>query len=193
MRYTIRSFYGHDPRQSADYGRIVNDRHFWRLQALLSDGVIVCGGDHDAAELYIAPTILRSVDPDAPIMTEEIFGPILPVLTMPDLETAIEFINRRGHALATYLFADDRRAKKRISEQIRSGAVCINDVALQMTAPDLPFGGVGPSGFGRYHGRWGFEAFTWPKAVLQKSTHLDWPFRYPPYTTGKHKWMQRFF
>jgi aldehyde dehydrogenase (NAD+) len=193
MRHMISSFYGDDPRQSADFGRIVNDRHFRRLHALLSDGVIVCGGTHDSAELYIAPTILRSVDPDAPIMTEEIFGPILPVLTVPDLEAAIDFVNHREHALATYLFADDRGVQKRISESVRSGTVCINDVALQMTAPELPFGGVGPSGFGRYHGHWGFEAFSWPKAVLKRSAHFDWPFRYPPYTARKLKWMRRFF
>src|SRR5262249_55268158 len=148
---------------------------------------------HDSAELYIAPTILRSVDRDAPIMTEEIFGPILPLVTVPDLGAAIDFINDREHALATYLFANDPSAQKLICESIRSGAVCINDVALQVTAPELPFGGVGPSGFGRYHGRWGFEAFTWPKAVLKKSTHLDWPFRYPPYTARKLKWLRRFF
>jgi acyl-CoA reductase-like NAD-dependent aldehyde dehydrogenase len=193
MRHATRSFYGDDARQSADYGRIVNDRHFWRLHALLSDGIIVCGGLHDSTKLYIAPTILRLADPDAAIMAEEIFGPILPVLTVPDLDAAIDFINHREHPLATYLFADDRKAQQRISEYVRSGAVCINDVALQVTAPELPFGGIGPSGFGRYHGRWGFEAFSWPKTVLKRSARFDWPFRYPPYTVRKLKWMRRFF
>jgi aldehyde dehydrogenase (NAD+) len=192
MRDTIRSFYGDDPRQSADYGRIVNERHFARLRALLSDGVIVCGGAHDCAELYIAPTILRSVDVDAPSMAEEVFGPVLPLLTVRDLEAAINFIKGQEPALVTYLFAEDREAQKRISERVRSGAVCINDVALQMTAPELPFGGVGPSGFGRYHGRWGFEAFTWPKAILKRSARFDWAIRYPPYTARKLKWMRRF-
>src|SRR5262249_27150407 len=152
-----------------------------------------CGGSHNSAELYIAPTILRAVDSDAPIMADEVFGPILPVLTVPDLDAAIDFVNRRDHALATYLFALDRKAQKRVSLHVRSGAVCINDVALQMTAPELPFGGVGPSGFGRYHGRWGFEAFSWPKAILKRSAHFDWPFRFPPYTVRKLKWMRRFF
>ncbi len=184
LRAAVTAFYGHDPRKSPDYCRIVNDRNFERLSKLLRDGEVVCGGKAEAEERYIAPTILRGVSPKAPVMQDEIFGPILPVLTVPSMNAAIEFVTDRPKPLALYLFSNDEATQRKVIDQTSSGNVCINDVIMHMVVPELPFGGVGDSGMGRYHGQWSFETFTHRKGVLAKSTHLDIPVRYPPYTDG---------
>lgn len=180
----ICTFYGEDPRESPDYCRIGNERNFKRLTELLRQGggELFCGGDTDPSQRYIAPTILRNVSPEAAVMQEEIFGPILPVLSVPNVQAAIDFVNARPNPLALYVFSGNQAVQKDILEQTSSGDVCINDVVLQLAVPELPFGGVGSSGMGRYHGRWGFETFTHAKGVLHKSVHLDVPIRYPPYT-----------
>jgi aldehyde dehydrogenase (NAD+) len=184
LRAAVNAFYGDDPRESPDYCRIVNDRNFERLSKLLQDGEVVCGGKAEAQERYIAPTILRRVSPEAPVMKEEIFGPILPVLTVPNMDAAIEFVTDRPKPLALYLFSNNEATQHKVVDRTSSGNACINDVIMHMVVPELPFGGVGDSGMGRYHGQWSFETFTHRKGVLSRTTHLDFPVRYPPYTDG---------
>ncbi len=187
----IRTFYGDDPRQSPDYGRIVNERHHRRLTGLLGNGEIVAGGQFDEATRYLAPTILANVAPEAPAMQEEIFGPVLPVLSVRDFEEAIAFVNARPRPLALYAFSASGETCRRVIEQTQSGSVCINDGVLQLAVPGLPFGGIGPSGMGAYHGRHTFETFSHRKAVLMRSTRLDLSLRYPPYTERKFRWLRR--
>jgi aldehyde dehydrogenase (NAD+) len=184
LRAAVNAFYGDDPRVSPDYCRIVNDRNFERLSKLLRDGEVVCGGKAEAKERYIAPTILRRVSPEAPVMQDEIFGPILPVLTVSNMDAAIEFVTDRPKPLALYLFSNNEATQHKVVDRTSSGNACINDVIMHMVVPELPFGGVGDSGMGRYHGQWSFETFTHRKGVLSRMTHLDFPVRYPPYTDG---------
>ena len=184
LRAAVSAFYGDDPRVSPDYCRIVNDRNFERLSKMLRDGEVVCGGNAAAEERYIAPTILRRVPPEAPVMQDEIFGPILPVLTVPSMDAAIEFVTDRPKPLALYLFSNDEATQRKVIDRTSSGNACINDVLMHMVVPELPFGGVGASGMGRYHGQWSFETFTHRKGVLSRTPHLDFPVRYPPYTDG---------
>jgi aldehyde dehydrogenase (NAD+) len=191
MRDTLTEFYGSDPKQSRDYGRIINDRHFQRLRAFLADGEVVAGGEVDPEERYIAPTLLRSVSPEAPVMSDEIFGPILPIITVNDLESAIAFVNRRPKPLALYIFSEDRAAEHAVLSRTTSGGACVNDTVAHLSVPDLPFGGVGASGMGAYHGRASFETFSHRKSVLHKSTRLDASLRYPPYDESKVKWARR--
>jgi aldehyde dehydrogenase (NAD+) len=192
MEQTIGDFFGEDPRQSPDFGRIVNARHHRRLMKLLpGSGKPVAGGSGDENQRYIAPTILRDVPADSPVMADEIFGPILPVLTVQDIGQAIAFVNARPKPLALYLFSQDRRTQDRVIEQTSSGGVTINHTLLHVAIPSLPFGGVGASGLGAYHGRASFETFSHRKSVLKKPTWFDPWFFYPPYTASKRKWMRR--
>jgi len=181
---TIREFYGDDPQQSPDYGRVINGRNFDRLVALLGSGKAAVGGQSDAADLYIAPTVLVDVAVDSPIMQEEIFGPILPVLEVASVEAVVEWINSRPSPLGLYVFAEDNAVVDRILAATRSGDAEVNDCAIHPLFPELPFGGVGNSGMGKYHGHWGFEAFTNARGVLHHSTLVDPGVRYPPY--AKH-------
>ena len=178
---TIRQFYGDDPKLSPDYGRVVNRRNFDRLVGLLGSGRAVVGGEHDADQRYIAPTVLVDVSPNSPIMQEEVFGPILPVLEIGSVEAAIQWVNDRPRPLGLYVFAEDIDVAERIIEATESGDAAINDCAIHPMIPELPFGGVGNSGMGKYHGRWGFEAFTNARGVMYHSTRIDPGVRYPPY------------
>jgi aldehyde dehydrogenase (NAD+) len=187
----IRAFYGKDPRRSGDYGRIVNERHHRRLRALLEGAEVVVGGEHDAAERYMAPTVLRDVPADAPVMSEEIFGPILPVLAVRDVDEAIAFVNGRDKPLALYLFSEDPETEKKVLERTSSGGACVNATIWHIANPNLPFGGVGPSGMGAYHGRASFETFSHRKSVVTKTTRLDPKMAYPPYGGLKTKLVKR--
>jgi aldehyde dehydrogenase (NAD+) len=180
LKKSLREFYGEDASQSADYGRIVNARHFDRLVNYLRDGKVVHGGTHDAKDLFLAPTILEDVSPDASVMLEEIFGPILPVLEFDRLGDALASLRGRPTPLALYVFSNDRATQARVLAETRSGGVCVNDVVSHMIGTGLPFGGLGESGLGAYHGRAGFDAFSHDRAVLRRATWLDTPFRYPP-------------
>ncbi|MGC9319329.1 MAG: aldehyde dehydrogenase family protein [Armatimonadota bacterium] len=175
-------FYGPDPQQSPDYARIINERHHDRLVELLADGEAVVGGEHDRADLYVAPTVLRGVDARSPVMQEEIFGPILPVLEVADAEEAIAFINERPRPLALYVFADDGEVVQRVTHTTRAGGTCVNETLLHLLVSELPFGGVGRSGMGTYHGEWGFREFSNARAILDRSTVFDIGLRYPPYS-----------
>src|SRR5215468_9579108 len=185
LKETIGGFYGDDPQKSPDYGRIVSDRHFDRLVGLLASGTIYHGGQHNRADRFIAPTVLVNVSPDSPVMQEEVFGPILPILEVDTVSDAIDFVKARPSPLGLYLFAEDRSVTEHILASTTSGAAVVNDCTVQPIIHDLPFGGVGDSGMGKYHGEWGFRAYTNARAVLSHSTWIDLGVRYPPYDRNK--------
>lgn len=172
-----------DARRSPDYSRIINGTHLARLQGLLGSGTAVTGGEADAAARYLAPTILTDVDEDAPVMQEEIFGPILPVLPVAGVDGFLAAMRGRDKPLALYVFARDREVVRRVERETSSGALGVNVVVAQYGAKSLPFGGVGESGMGRYHGRFSFETFSHRKAVLSKPASLDTlRLIYPPFS-----------
>ncbi|MDD4098520.1 MAG: aldehyde dehydrogenase family protein [Lentisphaeria bacterium] len=177
----VREFWGNDPKASPDYGRIISDRHFTRLQGLLCSGTVVIGGDCEAGERYISPTILSDVAWDSPVMQEEIFGPILPILPVESLDEAVVMVNSRPAPLALYLFSRSREARARVLAGTRSGGVGVNDVIMQVTHHGLPLGGVGESGMGVCHGHAGFATFSQQRSVLEQTTLVDPSLRYPPY------------
>ena len=191
----VTTFYGSDPRQSNDYARIVNERHHDRLMKLL-DGrdydATVIGGTGDRTSRYLAPTILAGVKPDAAVMEDEIFGPILPVLTVGDVDEAIRFVNDRDKPLALYAFSSDDDTLEHVVANTSAGGVTLNHAVLHLAVPDLPFGGVGQSGMGSYHGKSGFDTFSHFKAVLDKPTRPDPALMYPPYTNLKKKIIRKF-
>jgi aldehyde dehydrogenase (NAD+) len=188
----IREFYGEDPRSSPDYARIASDRHHRRLVGLLASGEVAIGGHFDAGQRYIAPTVLRRVAPDSPIMQEEIFGPILPVLAVASLDEAISLVRRGEKPLALYLFTEDRSVEERVLAETSSGGACVNGTILHIANPALPFGGVGESGMGAYHGRHTFEAMSHRRSVLTRGTRFDPRFLYPPYGAFKTRLLKRF-
>lgn len=175
--------------------RIVNRRQFERLAGLIetSGGTVAHGGGTDAATLGIEPTVIVDPRPDSPVMAAEIFGPILPVLTVDTFDDAIRFVNARPKPLAAYLFSSSRGERDRVLAEISSGGAVINHAAMHCLAPQLPFGGVGASGMGAYHGRWGFETMSHRKAVLSKPARPDPSMVYPPYTDKKLNLLRRFF
>ncbi len=191
LKQAIRGFYGADPATSPDYGRIINQRHFSRLTSFLSNGKVILGGQFDADNRYIAPTLLDEVSWDDPIMQEEIFGPILPILTYDDLATAISQVNARPKPLALYFFSQDQQKQQQVLQSTSSGGVCINDTVMQVGVADLPFGGVGDSGIGNYHGKASFDTFSHQKSVLKRSLWLDLAWRYAPYTTARLNQIKR--
>jgi len=181
LQKTLQEFFGDDPAQSPDLARIVNDRQFDRLVQLLEGQEIVIGGQTNRDTRYIAPTILNNVSWDAPVMQDEIFGPILPVLTYREVEEAIAAINARPKPLALYLFTRNEALQNQILNSTSSGGVCVNDVFLHVAIWQLPFGGVGNSGIGAYHGKTSFETFSHQKSVLKKPFWIDLNWRYAPY------------
>ncbi len=189
---TIKEFYGESPIESDDYGKIINEGHFERLLGYLAKGRILSGGKYDRAKQSIEATILDGVTFEDDVMNEEIFGPILPILTFGDIEEVFEIIEKNPTPLALYLFTKDKDIEKRIIENISFGGGCINDTIMHVSSQMLPFGGVGESGMGRYHGKWSFETFTYEKSILKKARWLDIPLRYPPYE-NKLKWVKKIF
>ncbi|XP_056637224.1 aldehyde dehydrogenase, dimeric NADP-preferring-like [Diorhabda carinulata] len=190
----IKDFFGENPKDSPFYGRIVNDRHFQRLAALIKGANVGCGGDVDPSEKFISPTILTGVKSTDPVMLEEIFGPILPIVNVQNAYEAIEFINSREKPLALYIFSNNKKDIDQILKNTSSGGVCINDTIMHIVPLGLPFGGVGNSGMGKYHGKYSFETFVHKKSVLQKNLSqigelLGSP-KYPPYTQGKLRYLQ---
>jgi aldehyde dehydrogenase (NAD+) len=176
-------FYGSDPKASKSFGRIVNGRHLARLQALLDQGAgtVAVGGQVDAAERFVAPTVTLDPSPDSAVMQEEIFGPILPVLGVDGPAEATAFITARAKPLALYVFAQRDDVVDDIVAHTSSGGVCVNQTLMHLLPPDLPFGGVGDSGMGAYHGKTGFDVFSHQKSVLRKPTKPDLKMLYPPY------------
>jgi aldehyde dehydrogenase (NAD+) len=194
LRDAVRQFYGDDPQLSADYGRIVNDRHFARLARLVEEegaGEVLYGGERDEADRYFAPTAVQNPEPSSPIMQEEIFGPILPLIAVDDIDAAIDFVNAREKPLALYVFAEDTEVANRVVDSTSAGGVCVNATVFHLAVPGLPFGGVGGSGMGAYHGRATFETFSHAKSVLTKPTSIDPSIAYPPYRGIKAKLLRR--
>ncbi len=177
----LHQFYGEDAQRSPDYGRIVNTRHYERLAALIPSGRVVQGGQMDRTERYIAPTILTDVALDSPIMQEEIFGPLLPVIPYDSLDQALGWVNARPKPLALYIFASDKMLQERVLRETQSGNACVNECTVQFGSSFMPFGGVGPSGLGQYHGKYSFAAFSHSRSVL-KRWRSDFWFRWLPYT-----------
>jgi aldehyde dehydrogenase (NAD+) len=189
MADTLREFYGATPQHSDSLSRIVSDRHLQRLKGLIesSGGTVVVGGESDDGDRYLAPTVIVDPDLDAPIMQEEIFGPVLPIVAVDHLSEALDFINDRPKPLALYLFSESDAAAERVQTETSSGGVCVNHTLLHITPSTVPFGGVGPSGMGAYHGKAGFDAFSHHKTVMTKPTRPDPKLLYPPYTNFKEK------
>ena len=188
----VRRLYGKNALDNQGYVHMVNEKHFRRVCSLIDPDKVVFGGGCDPASLRIQPTVLDNVSPDDPVMGEEIFGPVLPVLPFDRLEEAEAFILDLPRPLALYLFSQDKAVQRRFVERVPFGGGCINDTVLHLTNPALPFGGVGSSGMGRYHGKYSFDTFSHVKGVLQSSARVDLPVRYPPYTPEKRKLARRF-
>ncbi len=194
---SIREFYGDDPAASPDYSRIVNGAHHRRLLGLLpagdpDAGTVVVGGTGDEHDWYFAPTVVRDVSPDAPVMQEEIFGPILPVLPVASLQDAIDFVNGRDKPLALYVFSGDDAAVEQVVAHTSSGGVCVNHVVVHFMNEDISFGGVGGSGMGGYHGQAGFETFSHLKGVVGRTVKPDPKVAYPPYSAFKRAILRRY-
>ena len=188
MKTAFSHLYGKEIKKNPDFGRIVNERHMERLQKILEQDAkyLFCGGEADTLQRYIEPVILDlRKDQNAASMQEELFGPILPVLSYHKLEDAVRFVNKRAKPLALYLFTKKRSAEKFVLERVSSGGVCVNDTISHLINPDLPFGGVGASGMGQYHGKYSFDTFTHEKSVFYKPADWNLPVCYPPFTKGK--------
>lgn len=185
-------FYGGDAKQSQSYCRIINQKHFARIQALMKDGKIIFGGETDANEKYIAPTLLDEVSLQASIMQEEIFGPVLPILSFKQIPEAVNIIQSLPKPLALYLFSTDKKTKQLVTERVSFGNGSINDCLYQITNYDMPFGGIGPSGMGYYHGFYSFETFSHKKSIYTRKLTFDPSIMYPPYTKQKLQLIRQF-
>ena len=192
IRAEIAAQFGDRPLDNPNYGRIVNRKHFDRILGLIDREKVVCGGDSDAASLRIAPTVMDGVTLEDAVMGEEIFGPVLPVLTYESLDDALREIDARPHPLALYFFSEDRAAQRRVMDTARFGGGCVNDTIIHLATSNMPFGGVGGSGMGGYHGKAGFDTFTHWKSIVDKKTWLDLPMRYQPYGAGKDRLIRMF-
>ncbi|NXT27665.1 AL3B2 dehydrogenase, partial [Syrrhaptes paradoxus] len=188
LRAAIGDFYGSNPQESPDFGRMVGDKHFQRVRALLSSGRVAIGGQTDERERYIAPTVLADVLPSDPAMQEEIFGPILPIVVVANMDEAIDFINARERPLVVYAFSSDDKVVNQVLERTSSGGFCGNDTLMHVTLTSLPFGGIGRChGLGRYHGKFTFDTFSHHRGCLHRTMGLEAlnAPRYPPY--GRQK------
>ncbi len=190
MKKAIQNFYTVDPANSEDYGKIINESRFNKLLGYLEKGEIFFGGKSDVASLYIEPTILVNVSVDDAVMKEEIFGPVLPVLTFNDTEDAIKIVQHNPNPLAFYLFTKDKSTEKEWIKKIPFGGGCVNNTVWHFTNENLPFGGIGNSGIGAYHGKNTFNLFSHAKPVLKSSTAIDPSLKYPPFK-GKMKWFKK--
>ena len=191
MQQVVTEMFGENPETSESYGRIVNDRHFDRLAGFIGSGDVAIGGQTNAETRYIAPTVLTGVSADSPVMEEEVFGPILPILRSDDLEASIRLIRAHDKPLAAYIFTKSSAAEARFLEKVSCGNACINDTMMFMTVEELPFGGVGPSGMGNYSGEYGFKTFSHMKAVMKRGWWPDFAIRYAPFTDKKFKLLRK--
>ena len=185
--------FGENPLENPDYGKIVNRKHFERLIGLIDKEKVVAGGEYDSDSLKIAPTVMDGVCYEDAVMGEEIFGPILPILTFDDFDTVIDDLKKKPKPLALYLFTHEKKQENRVLYELSFGGGCINDVIIHLATSEMGFGGVGESGMGAYHGKRGFEAFSHEKSVVNKGTRLDLPMRYQPYKSKRNERLLRFF
>lgn len=179
--------YGESPLENEKYGKIINEKHFDRILSLIDKEKTVIGGDYDRKRLKIAPTVMDNVSFEDSVMGEEIFGPVLPVLSYENFEDIFEILKNKEKPLALYLFTEDKEHIKTVTERIRYGGGCINDTVIHLATSELAFGGVGESGMGAYHGKCGFDTFSHIKSIVKKSTRVDLPMRYQPYKDGFFK------
>ena len=176
--------YTSDAISNPDYGKIINEKHYNRIMGLISEEKTIFGGEGDKDKLKINPTVMTKVTWDDPVMQEEIFGPLIPVLTFTDVDEAIETINSHPHPLALYVFTESKKTARRFLNECQFGGGCVNDTIIHLASTSLPFGGVGESGMGSYHGYNGFKAFSHFKGIVDKKTWMDMPIRYQPYSKG---------
>lgn len=191
LQKTMVEFYGNDPAPDSDIARIIDERHFTRLIELLKNGPILHGGRSDKDKLFIQPTLIEITGLDHPLMQEEIFGPILPVLEFGDIDEAMRMIRQHPYPLSLYLFTTNKDCEKRITEGVHFGGGAVNNTLVHFANSNLPFGGVEYSGTGAYHGKYGFDIFSHRKSITKSGTWLDIPIKYPPYK-GKLKWIRMF-
>ncbi|MFD1171630.1 aldehyde dehydrogenase [Oceanobacillus picturae] len=185
MKKYIKSFYGKEPLNNPDYTKIINERHFDRILGYLTDGTLLHGGNAEKQSLMIEPTILDKISWEDSVMQEEIFGPVLPVLSFTNVEEAVEMISKQEKPLALYYFGENIKTQEQVIQYLSFGGGSINDTIFHLANPHLPFGGVGNSGMGQYHGQSSFETFSHQKSILKQSTKFDVPFRYPGSKLGK--------
>ncbi len=189
----IKAQYGEDALANKNYGKIINNKHFERLCGLIDENKVVFGGQTDSASCKIAPTVMDGVTADDAVMGEEIFGPIMPILTFDDFDTVVNELKSGDRPLALYLFTSDKKHKKRVETELSYGGGCINDVVIHLATSEMGFGGVGESGMGSYHGKDGFEAFSHYKSIVDKKTWLDLPMRYQPYNSKLYEKLLHIF
>lgn len=192
LQKEITAQFGEDPLKNPDYGKIINRKHYDRIMGLIDPDKVVCGGCGDGQSLRIAPTIMKNVTFSDTVMGEEIFGPVLPILTYDTLEEAINIVEEHPHPLALYLFSEDKGAQKKVLELCHFGGGCINDTIIHLATCAMPFGGVGESGMGGYHGKTGFETFSHFRSIVDKKTWMDLPIRYQRYSRMKERLLRIF-
>lgn len=192
LRRQITRQYGKEALKNRNYGKIINEKHFERILGLINGEKLVYGGQSEPESLRIAPTVLNNITWDDAVMGEEIFGPLLPILTFDTLDEALDTVESHPHPLALYFFSEDKAAQKKVLDTCRFGGGCINDTIIHLATSDMPFGGVGESGMGSYHGRVGFETFSHYRSIVDKKTWMDLPIRYQKYTGLKEKMMRMF-
>lgn len=193
LKLQVEKQFGSDPLADNNYGKIINQKHFDRLCRLLQSGELYLGGETDAETLRIAPAIMTHVTFDAPVMQEEIFGPVLPVLTYENFEELMLLLKKSPKPLAQYLFSSNKAHIRRVNEELSYGGGCINDTIIHLATSEMGFGGVGESGMGAYHGKAGFDAFSHQKSIVDKKTWLDLPMRYQPYTSKLYRKLLQVF
>ena len=189
----IKQQFGEDPLKNKDYGKIINEKHFARLCGLIDHNKLVAGGERDADACRIAPTVMTNVTWEDAVMQEEIFGPIMPILTYDAFDDLVAELKEKDKPLALYLFTSDKRQIRRVTKELSYGGGCINDVIIHLATSNMGFGGVGESGMGAYHGKVGFDAFSHHKSIVDKKTWLDLPMRYQPYTNKFYEKLLRIF
>ena len=192
LNESIKTLYGDNPLDNPDYGKIINEKHFNRLLQLIEQDKVISGGTYDAKRLKIAPTLMDNVTEKDPVMQEEIFGPIMPIISYDNINEASRFINGRQKPLALYIFSNDKKVQEHFLKHVSFGGGCINDTIMHLATSNLPFGGVGNSGMGSYHGIHSFNTFTHEKAIVKKYFYMDVPLRYQPYTKFKNKLIKVF-
>lgn len=192
VKKEIRKQYGKHPLQNPSYGKMVNQKHFERVLGLIDPQKLVCGGESNIETLQIAPTVLDGVTEDDAVMQEEIFGPLMPLLTVKNMEEAYEFVRKRPKPLALYIFTSDKQTEELFLRQAPFGGGCVNDTVIHLATSYMGFGGVGSSGMGSYHGRKSFETFSHEKSIVKKYTWPDLPMRYQPYHRIKEKLIRMF-
>ena len=192
IKEEIRRMFGEHPLENPDYGKMINQKHFDRVRGLIDPMKLVAGGQVQEETLRIAPTVLADVTAEDPVMQEEIFGPVLPVIPVKDIEEAIRFVQERPKPLALYVFTEDKRTEQRVLTETSYGGGCINDTIIHLATSEMGFGGVGNSGMGSYHGKKSFDLFSHEKSIVKKSTWMDLPMRYLPYTGWKEKLVRMF-